>query len=68
MKNKRREFLKLSGLAGAGMILGTGEAKSLKLSQEPLHPRFNMHGYAAPKLDTVRIGFIGVGSPWIRYR
>jgi hypothetical protein len=30
MKNKRREFLKLSGLAGAGIILGTGEAKSMK--------------------------------------
>ena len=27
------------------------------------HPqRFNMCGYAAPKLETVRVGFIGVGS------
>src|SRR5690606_40231945 len=24
--------------------------------------RFNMSGYAAPKLDTVRIGFIGLGQ------
>ena len=27
------------------------------------HPQiFNMSGYAAPKLDTVRVGFVGVGS------
>jgi anaerobic selenocysteine-containing dehydrogenase len=31
MKNKRRDFLKLSGLAGAGMILGTGPAISRNL-------------------------------------
>ena len=62
MKNKRRDFIKLSGLAGAGMILGAGQANSMNPFSHTLHPRFNMHGYAAPKLETVRVGFIGVGS------
>jgi predicted dehydrogenase len=34
--------------------------------QEPITktgvPHFNMSGYAAPKIDTVRIGFIGLGN------
>jgi hypothetical protein len=30
--------------------------------QQPGIQRFNMCGYAAPKLDTVRVGFIGLGQ------
>lgn len=64
--NKRREFLKLSSLAGAGimsgMIFGPGRANAMNLSHLMKQPGFNMHGYAAPKLETVRIGFVGVGS------
>jgi predicted dehydrogenase len=69
MKNNRRDFLKLTGLAGAGMftgILNSADAKSV--SKESITSprqtgaqRFNMCGYAAPKLETVRIGFIGLG-------
>lgn len=67
MKNKRRDFLKLSGLAGVGMIsgiLGPGQANGMNMNPFPQtrQQRFNMHGYAAPKLETVRVGFIGVGS------
>ena len=62
MKNKRRDFLKISGLAGAGMILGTGPTVKANSLQQTHQQKFNMHGYAAPKLETVRIGFIGVGS------
>ncbi len=62
MKNKRRDFIKLTGLAGAGMILGTGKAGSMNTFPQRSHPRFNMHGYAAPKLETVRVGLIGIGS------
>lgn len=62
MKNNRRDFLKLAGMAGAGMVVGTGQAKNALPFKKTYHQRFNMHGYAAPKLDTVRIGFIGVGS------
>ena len=34
----------------------------LKASQKDHHQTFNMCGYAAPKMNVVRIGFIGVGN------
>lgn len=71
MKNNRREFLKLTGLAGAS-IAGAGFLQSftgpIDLDTSPNTPSilsgdgFNMSGYAAPKLDTVRVGFIGLGN------
>jgi len=71
MKNNRREFLKLTGLAGAS-IAGAGFLQSftgpIDLDTSPnTQPilsgdGFNMSGYAAPKLDTVRVGFIGLGN------
>lgn len=66
MKNNRRDFLRLTGVGGLGLLSGSlvsckstdqllGSARQLR------EQRFNMSGYAAPKLDTVRIGFIGLG-------
>ena len=50
MKNTRREFSKfLSGLAFAP------DYRNYK-------QRFNMSGYAAPKIEKVRIGIIGLGN------
>ena len=64
--NNRREFLKLTGLAGAGLLAGCSTRNLAKGSGTVLEPRqtqkFNMCGYAAPALQTVRIGFIGVGN------
>lgn len=67
MKNNRREFLKASGLAAAGLMLGGARKEvaaepSQPLNVTPHHQRFNMRGYAAPPLETVRVGIIGVGS------
>ncbi|HLA60249.1 MAG TPA: Gfo/Idh/MocA family oxidoreductase [Puia sp.] len=71
MKNNRRDFLKLAGLAGVG-VAGTGfatqknsatEGRPFAIGGPGKHVQlFNMNGYAAPKLDTVRIGFIGLGN------
>lgn len=66
MKRDRRNFLKLSGLAGIG-IAGGNMASANVVTNQPGAPqqgsqRFNMCGYAAPKLETVRIGFIGLGN------
>jgi len=77
MKNSRRNFLKLTGLTGFGLagnslikVLGA-EPKILNKSDNYDFPEqaagqssrhFNMSGYSAPKLETVRIGFIGLGS------
>lgn len=75
--SNRRTFLKQSGLAGAGLfstsLLGVACAENTKATEEPLsHIRqqanqshtkqFNMCGYAAPPLENVRIGFVGVGN------
>ncbi|HEU5145689.1 MAG TPA: Gfo/Idh/MocA family oxidoreductase, partial [Chryseosolibacter sp.] len=62
MKNNRRNFLKLAGMAGAGMIVTPGQAQQARPATRSPQQTFNMHGYAAPKIDSVRIGFIGVGS------
>ncbi|MEO8111660.1 MAG: Gfo/Idh/MocA family oxidoreductase [Ginsengibacter sp.] len=68
MKNNRRDFLKLSGLTGLSLV-GTqllGNAVGLASETQHFHEsgseHFNMSGYAAPKLDTVRVGFIGLGK------
>jgi len=77
MKNKRRDFLKLTGMAGIGMA-GFGvmdrhlsepdftykkgiENEWLKIEKSHVQ-RFNMSGYAAPPIDKVRIGIIGMGQ------
>ena len=71
MKNQRRDFLKLSGLAGlslAGVGIFKGFATEPEkynksaLDQKTHSQHFNMSGYGAPKLDIVRIGFIGLGN------
>jgi hypothetical protein len=73
MKNNRREFLKKTGLAGVSLagfsILSsctnsTDATKELSSSTDKRRgaQSFNMSGYAAPKMETVRVGFIGLGN------
>lgn len=61
MKNKRRDFLKLGGLTTLSLASGwkVPAETNVKPGKKPI---FNMSGYAAPKLETVRIGFVGVGN------
>lgn len=68
MKSNRRDFLKASGLAGLGLAganILDGQA-AVPSTANGLRPQqgkhFNMSGYAAPKIETVRIGFIGLGN------
>ena len=69
MTTNRRNFLRQT-LIGSG-IIATGFAGSAtafkpetfeKGSTKSAVQTFNMCGYAAPKLDKVRIGFVGLGS------
>jgi predicted dehydrogenase len=67
MNSNRRDFLKLSGLTGLSMA--TANISSALSAEEMTganktgkRKHFNMSGYAAPKLDIVRIGFIGLGN------
>ena len=74
MKNTRREFIKLSSLAGLGMVGGSAlkgyaaEINNKNLAEDinkrgKKHKQYiNMSGYAAPKISTVRIGVIGLGQ------
>ena len=73
MNSNRRSFLKLSGLVGLGLASNSfgscttskdeGNLNSiLKEAEQQYKPIFNMSGYRAPALETVRIGFIGVGN------
>ena len=66
MKKDRRNFLKKTGIAGLG-VLGAGvKYGGLQDNNEPYRHEhqqsFNMAGYAAPKLDAVRVGIIGIGD------
>jgi predicted dehydrogenase len=61
MANNRRDFLKMSGLTGLGMATRLDLIKE-QAGMTPPVQRFNMSGYAAPKLDVVRIGFVGIGN------
>jgi len=76
MKTDRRNFIKVAGLAGTGIIAtgikginpGQGKrkrdpfAQTKKISEAEHEQLFNMCGYSAPPLETVCVGFIGLGS------
>lgn len=61
MKNNRRDFLKMGGLS-ALTLAANWDANASEAHKDKTKATFNMSGYAAPKLDTVRVGFIGVGN------
>lgn len=72
----KREFLTMAGLGGMALNRGTiagaaaaspatvGRelARTLELAGKRHRQTFNMTGYAAPKIDTVGIAYIGVGN------
>ncbi|MDZ7718301.1 MAG: Gfo/Idh/MocA family oxidoreductase [Balneolaceae bacterium] len=66
MNFNRRDFLKKSGLATLGLTglgtFGKREKNGPYQFRKEHEQTFNMHNYAAPAIDLVRIGFIGVGS------
>src|SRR3954469_10169330 len=68
MKDNRRNFLKLTGLTGLGLAGSAMKGFATETEENPVDSgnkffadRFNMSGYAAPKIDNVRVGFIGLG-------
>lgn len=76
MKSNRRNFIKLAGLAGAGFAGSSIEsfARYSSMIKNPDLPgqireysqshrqRFNMSRFAAPKIENVRVGIIGLGQ------
>jgi hypothetical protein len=71
MNNDRRKFLRRIAIGGGMLATGLPTfANALPTSDEEIerslqwqtnNQRFNMCGYAAPKLERVRIGIIGLG-------
>jgi len=70
--NKRRDFIKHTGLSGLGLMV-SGMMQAYASTTEDLNrikeqadrtqvQKFNMCGYAAPKLEVVRIGVVGIGN------
>ncbi|WP_262245119.1 Gfo/Idh/MocA family protein [Parapedobacter soli] len=70
MNYNRRNFLKSATLLSGAVAALPAVAREVHetgndwlLNTQPgLPQRFNMSGYAAPKIDKVRIGFIGLGQ------
>ncbi len=66
MKEKRRDFIKKGGMFGLGTLLQPVRSLAYSVDHSVLPEKgdstFNMCGYRAPKIDNVRIGFVGVGN------
>ncbi len=71
MHANRRNFIRkvtigtgaiISGLPGSALATADVNDRRLLNSVKPSPGTFNMSGYAAPKMDNVRIGIIGLGS------
>lgn len=66
MGSNRRDFLRntliSAGLLTSGLIACTPATNKDKKNKINRSQRFNMSGYAAPKIDVVRVAFIGLGQ------
>lgn len=69
MKTNRRDFIKATGAACTGIVAaGISSCNDIsrpvvmEISKKAHRQHFNMSGYAAPKLDVVRVGYIGIGG------
>lgn len=62
MSSTRRKFLRNISLGAGALATGLETTASVASHEQPLSAGFNMCGYAAPKLDVVRIGIVGLGQ------
>ena len=62
----RRDFIKTTACALGAIVVGGGQSSAMSLTPEPKKHKLKegtfMHGFVAPKLDTIRVAVIGVGS------
>ena len=62
MNSTRRDFIKKSSIAGAGFALLPNFLQAKNFGSTPVFGANYMGDFAAPKLETVRCAFIGVGK------
>lgn len=58
----RREFIRAAGVAGLAATAGSLVAAQPQVNKTPKSTGKSAAGLVAPKLDRVRVGFIGVGA------
>jgi hypothetical protein len=62
MNPTRRKFLRNISLGAGALATGLEANAEIQSTPHPAKTSFNMCGYAAPKLDTVRVGIVGLGQ------
>jgi predicted dehydrogenase len=65
MKSTRRDFLFNTGLTATGLMAASvlrGASPAAAVGGGSRRQHFNMCGYAAPRLERVRVGLVGIGS------
>ena len=63
MNNKRRQFLKLSGMAGLGLGFGIPNTAGATNKQEPMSDNFNSPSFDSSQ-DDIGVSIIGDYGPW----
>ena len=59
---KRRDFFKQAGTAGLGIALADVTASKSEKLQKPLFETQPIEHLAAPPIETVRVGYVGIGD------
>jgi hypothetical protein len=62
MNPTRRKFLRNISLGAGALATGLEANAEVQSTPHAAKTSFNMCGYAAPKLDTVRVGIVGLGQ------
>jgi len=62
MNPTRRKFLRNISLGAGALATGLEANAEIQSTPHAAKTSFNMCGYAAPKLDTVRVGIVGLGQ------
>ncbi len=62
MSSNRRKFIRNISLGAGALATGLETKASISETAKSIPAGFNMTGYAAPKLDVVRIGIVGLGQ------
>jgi hypothetical protein len=62
MSSNRRKFIRNISLGAGALATGLETKATISETAKSIPAGFNMTGYAAPKLDVVRIGIVGLGQ------
>lgn len=58
----RRDFLRAAAMVGAGLAAGCASGTGMRSEGRAMSSSASMAGFAAPKVETVRVGVVGIGA------